>query len=323
MATVNLPTDYILAGEHQVMVLLASPILLLILRRTSPTWGDGLVLWGTLLAFARSYPTAAVPALLFAVLLGIRLVSERGSRRAMVIRSGALLLSLATAAIAIVAVLNPRDATNREYFAIAHFMVLHPLILFPSAASLSFLLGQVSQRALWRRSWTVLAVGFLLAYAPFAFASEHGLRAHQSVAARTGTATVLPLLLLVTVALHRRGTRLGAGSKVLLAAIVLMVVQQSVRHSAHWAHYRDEMLEVLRSEVGYVPVERTRLHGHPCRWGWTSPYLSVVWSYPVVRAIVENPVGEPWQPFDPRRTFVLRRYVRYDPVFVMPATESR
>jgi hypothetical protein len=315
MATVSLPSVYILAGEHQVMVLLASPILLLVLRREAPTWADGICLWVALLAFTRTYPTAIVSAFVVTLVLVVRMISDRGGRRELVIRGGALVLLIAAGFLGMRAILNPRDLVNRDLFGEVLFIALHPGILFPAAAAVFLLLSLLTERVRWWGPSAVASAVCLALYARFAFSSGHALTAHQSFAARTLTVTVLPLLLLLTALVHRRRSQLVGPRRAVLAAIVLMVTQANLLHSGHWARYRDEMLRLLRNERGYVRIEESRIFRHPSRWGWTSPSLSVVWSFPVVRAIVENAEGEAWEPFDPRKTLILKRYVRYDPVF--------
>jgi len=316
LATVSLPSDYILAGEHHVMTLLASPILLLILRRSSPTAWDGIALVSCLAVFTRTYPSAVASAFLFAVLITYRLISERSDHRAALIRGVALLLCLATLVLGTSAILNPRDLNNREQFwKVLAVILVQPEIVLVTAASTLFLIGLAIRLRTGQMAASILAASSLALSLPYVLGARYGLSAHQSVAARTLTATLLPTLLLLAVLVHVCAPRLSGFPKVLLAGIVLTVVAGSFVHSAHWARYRGAMKDVLRTARGFVPVERTRLLDNPCRWGWASPGLSVVWSFPVVRAIVENPRGEPWVPFDPRLKLLLQKYVRYDPVF--------
>lgn len=312
MASANLPADYILAGEHHVMLLLASPILLLVLRRTAPTAWDGFLLLLALLVFTRSYQTAVVPALLFAVLLAARLASDRRNRSASVVRGLALALSIATIVVGVPSIANPHDPTNRDFFRHSlKAIVTFPEALVPAAFSMLYLLGLGSRR---RVVLAFPAVALVL-YVPFVLGTDHGLSALASFSTRTLSVTLLPVLLLLAVVAHARGPSLGGPAQALLVAMVLAIVSWNIRHSADWSRYRDDMTKVLGNERGFVPLERTDLDHNPCRWGWTSPGLSVVWSWPVVRAIVVNRVNEPWEPFDPRRTLILKRYVLYDPVF--------
>jgi hypothetical protein len=310
MAAVSLPADFILAGEHHVMVLLAPPILLLVLRREAPTWGDGLALVLALLAFAWSYPTALVPALLFAALLGLRLRLDRSDRRATAIRAAALALSLAAFAIGLGAVIAPRGRDNAELFRLALPMVVHfPETLLPAAFSLLFLAGLAGRP----RLWGTLAVVPLALYAAHAVTAEHGLDAVTSMSARTLSVTLLPPLLVLGTLVKLGGkatTRLQAA---LLAAMVAAVAVRHVRHTADWEGYRSDMASVLSTQRGFVPVEATELDANPCRWAWTSPQLSVIWSAPAVRAIVLNRADAAWQVYDPRTRRILERYVTYDP----------
>jgi hypothetical protein len=122
-------------------------------------------------------------------------------------------------------------------------------------------------------------------------------------------------LLLLAVAVHARGSTLAGVRTALLVGMVLAICLVNIRLAAVWDSYRSKMATILATERGFVPVETTALDRNPCRWAWTSPELSVVWSYPVVRAIVENRVNEPFAPFNPHRRLILKRYVRYDAVF--------
>ena len=312
MVCVNLPADYILAGEHHIMILLASPILLLILRREPATRIDGFLLVLLLVAFTRTYPTAVVPALLFVVLLAIRLYSDRSDVQAAVIRGLALTLLIATVVVGAYSILNPRVAENQHFFRITMPMVFwHVETLFPAAFSGFFLLGLVNR---WR-IWPVLSTACLGLYVPYVFRADHGLTALESFSARTLTVSLLPPLLLLVAAVHYRDSALAGFRKAILAVMILTAVVWNLRMSSHWGGYRDEMVRVLRTESGLVPLATTKLDRNPCRWGWTSPELSVVWSYPVVRAIVQNRPNEPTVPFDPHRRLILKRYVMYGAVF--------
>lgn len=312
MACVDLPADAILAGEHHVMVLLASPILLLILRREAPTWGDGLLLLTSLVAFTATYPTAFLPALLFSLLLAGRLRAGPVDPRVATIRGLALLLSLATVAIGVLSSASPRDPANREFFRHSIRVIADdPEILLPAVFSILFLVAMTSRG----RAWFALAAVPLVLFVPYSLWAVSSMTALDSFAARTLTVTLLPPLLLLTVVVHARApnvSRLGLG---LLGVAVLAIVAANVRRSTGWSRYRAEMVSVLKTQRGFIPVEATALDHDPFRWGWTSPDLSVVWSWPLVRAIVLNRRAEAWEPFDPQRTLVLKRYVRYDSVF--------
>ncbi len=310
MAAVCLPADFILAGEHHVMVLLAPPILLLVLRREAPTWGDGAALVASLLAFAWSYPTAILPSLLFAALLGARLWFDRSSRRATAIRAAALALTLVAIAVGLGAVLAPRAHDNAVLFRLALPMVFHfPETLLPAAFSLLFLASLVT---LPRLLGTLALVPLALA-AAHAATAEHGLDAVTSMSARTLSVTLLPPLLLLGVAVAIRGGAATRFQAALLAAFVAVVAVRHVRSAADWEVYRSDMRSVLGTQRGFVPVEATELDGNPCRWAWTSPQLSVVWSAPAVQAIVLNRSDAAWQDYDPRTHRVLERFVTYDP----------
>lgn len=318
MVAVNLPADYVLVGEHHVMALLAPPILLLILRRTPPSWGDGLCLVLALFAFSRTYASAVLPALIFAALLAARSMADRSDRRANIVRAVALVLCVATIAIAGSSIVAPRDAANRDLFRRALFAILRqPEVAFLTAAVVSLLCGLAARARVARHLGVALATSSLILYAPYVLDETHGLTAIQSFATRTLTATLLPILLVLTVAVHRRSPAFTGFPRTLVVAILLTAVVGKVVQSAHWVRYRDEMRSVLATKTGYVAVEETRLLRNPCRWAWTSPQLSIVWSAPEVRSIVENQSvdAEAWQPFDPRQTLPLRRYVSYHEVF--------
>jgi hypothetical protein len=265
-----------------------------------------------LVIFSRSYPTAVVPALGFAILLGFRLFRDREDLQATVFRGLALVLSLAAIAIALYSILEPRSPSNQMNFRRSIPMILeHPETLLPAVFSVLFLLGLASRR----RIWPILAATCLALYVPYVILAEHGMTAHESFGARTLSITLLPSLLLLAVVAHSRAPSLVGWRKLLLAGMVVVTVVWNVRQSSDWARYREEMLRVLRTERGFVPMAATALDKDPRRWGWTNPELSVVWSYPVVRAIVENGPKQFWVPYDPRQVLILKRYVRYDTVF--------
>ena len=118
VVSVNVSSDFILAGEHQVMVLFCWPILFLLLRKPPLTWFDCSILWSLSFLFIGLYPSALFPAVIFFVLSVYR-VLQANSLQQRIIFWGSVLLSGASASIALYAILFPLRAGNKSSFSSA------------------------------------------------------------------------------------------------------------------------------------------------------------------------------------------------------------
>lgn len=101
-----------------------------------------------------------------------------------------------------------------------------------------------------------------------------------------------------------------------------------------WREFRAQVRTAVTSRHGLLPVADiglTRTRGRPemnlpesrLIWNsWNLPLLSIVWSWHRVQAIILNPPGTPWEPFDPRRERPLAGVISYDPGLAPPPRDG-
>jgi hypothetical protein len=170
---------------------------------------------------------------------------------------------------------------------------------------------------LWRNSWLAcLAAVPVLIYTYVVFSAEHGISAYVSFSSRTLSLTLLPLLLSIAIiSWHYRidiNNRFNLG---IFAAFILIMVIGNVRFSSDWSTFRQDVIDLVKNKHGFIPIEHTHLRDNPYRWSWNNSQLSLVWSRECARAILLNPQDISWEPFNPRQTLVLKRYVEYHKLF--------
>ena len=311
MVGVALASDYMLPGAHNVMVSLAWPILFLLLRRRWLTWPDGALLWGLLLLFFRTYEPGAAPAGLFVLAAAIRLRRgpQRRTRKQRVILIGCLALSLLVILTSVACVVDYHDPANRASFVAAIRQQIESL---EARVSLCFCvlitLAMVS-------GWRVFAVAALVPAAFYGHAvvfAPHGVSSAVSFACRSLCATLLPLLLAcAVVAWYVRG-KLGRTGWTVLTVFVATMVVGNVRFSSDWNDFRKSVTQIVTTQEGFVPIERTAVSDNRFGWDWNNAQLGLVWSAPHVQAILLNKEDVSWEPFDPHRRLILREYLEYD-----------
>jgi hypothetical protein len=303
---VTFPAAFILAGESTFMVLATWPILFLLTRPAMSRVDVALAL-GLLAGLARTYQTAFVPAAGFAVLAWLCVQRAPVGRRL-----GAwsvLMASLGVVAIGLGATITPRVVGHRTNFLDSLTWPLHDRLLILGLAAV--VLSALGAMLRWR--WSVL-VTIAIAALGLAWSITGGRGdAHVSFAARTLGLTVLPALLLVAALYCLRDIRVPSAYHWGAAAVLALLASAYAVTWSSWLDYRAGFRMTLQEESGYVPVERTTLAHNPGHWRWTSPSLSLIWSDGVVRTIVLNRRDVPWEPFDPRTSLPLQRYVRYQP----------
>ena len=316
MVGIALSSDYMLPGAHNVMASLTWPILLLLLRRRALAWADGVLLWGLLLLFFRTYEPGAAPAVLFVLAAAIRLWRgpKRRTWKQRVILIGCLTLGMLVILASVGCVVNHHAPGNRASFVVA---IIQQLASLEACVSLCFCvlitLAVVSR-------WKVLAIAFAIAalvpvalyrYYAVLFA-PYGVSASVSFACRSLCVTLLPLLLVSAVATWYVRGKLGRIGWTVLAVFVATMVVGNLRFSSDWNDFRKSVTHVVTTEEGFVPIEKTGLSGNRCGWDWNNTQLGLVWSAPNVRAILLNAENLAWEPFDPRRQLILQEYLAYD-----------
>ncbi|MGF1567757.1 MAG: hypothetical protein ACFCVD_06765 [Nodosilinea sp.] len=312
MVGINLSADYILIGEHHVMVLLAWPILLLSLRKEPLTWLDGGLLWVLLCLFTRTYEAAIVSTLIFGIVFATRLYKFRQSRRQVIIFSLSFLLSALAFLIALYFILNPRDVANKSGFITGLRAFFGNEAALVSASTVFLMTAGLMVRKNFIILMSLIPIAL---YGMIVATNTHGPTAAESFASRTLSLALLPLLMVCAVAtsyFNLRPNRLSTG---VVALLIGVVVVGNLKFSNDWYTFRSQVEAIVTTERGYVPIESTVIDDSLYRWEWNNSELSIILSYPCVRAIVLNGTTIQWQPYDPREKLVLKDFVGYDAFF--------
>jgi len=311
MVAINLQSDYLLACEHQVMVTMSWPILFLLLRRKRLTWRDGLLLWTSVLLFSRLYETAVAPAVIFIFLCVMRLRTFRHKQEA--ILSGiSLVLSIAVVVISVFFIVDPTSAANKASFVTA---IPCSLTNFGALAAGCFCLLFTGGVVLRKRVVIVSAALPLLIYVLFRTFVNYHLSANVSGASRSLSLTLLPVLLLCAIMVWYFKSELDNTSILIFTAFIVFMTAINIYDSNDWRKFAAQVKQIVETQRGYVSIEDTVLNKNSFGNNWTNTELGLVWSAPCVRAILLNPSGIFWQPFDPRNKLVLKQYLKYDACF--------
>lgn len=309
---INLSADYILVGEHHVMTLLSWPILLLLLRKEPLTWLDGWLLWMLLILFSLSYETSIIPAIIFSAILGLKLYQKRQISKQTIIDGIALLLSFVVFSIALYAIVDPRSESNKSNFASSVLGILGNKSALV-AASFAFFstIGPVCRK----KSLILVSLFPIAIYVGVLLLTSHGVSASESFNSRTLSLSLLPFLLVCAIVSRYGNTKPNKVSTGMLVLFVLVMVIGNLRFSTDWKNFRNQVIEIVTTESGYIPIEETAVQGSPYRWIWNNPQLGIVLSYPCVEAVLLNSSDIKWQAFNPREELILKRYVGYDAFF--------
>lgn len=311
IVAINLTSDYVLSGENQVMINMAWPILLLLLRRQALTWVDGLLLWILLALFSRLYETAIIPAWIYSVICLVRLYYYRRKEQVIII-AGVLLLCLLVVTITLYFAINPRDSSNKADFIWGVRAVLHnPEALSAASFMVIYTLGLL----LKKRIIIIFAVTPIVMYIMAHWFVDCSVTANVSFASRTLSITLLPVLLVSAILVWSFKRELDRASMLVFAVFISTMVIANIHNAKNWNDFRHQVIQVVETRRGYVPIEETELKDNPYRWPWNNTELGLVWSAPCVKAVLLNQPGLHWEPFDPHKTLVLKNYLQYDEFF--------
>jgi len=324
LLVITIPADYLLVGEHHVLVALAWPILLFALRPTRLAGWEFAVVAGLALIITRTYESTVLVA---PVLAAVCILRGRREPARQVIWNGLAGICLVGAGLAAYSILFPRDPGNRAAFLQA---LVAPVRRSQVLMGVAFLVPFL--RALWpsRPSPTWLAIGVAAVGAILALGASGAIPswpgvsapvwAGDSFASRTLSMTILPPLLAVAAGLLLRDEPVQVTARPFAAVAVFTVVVTAVslHENRQWIEFRSAFKATLATRTGLVPIESTALASHPAGWPWNNPLLSYLWSDGVVRAVVLNPADTSWEPFDPRTTAILGHY-RQPPEFLIPS----
>ena len=315
---INLSGDYLLFGEHHVMVLLSWPILFLLLRKEPLYWLDGLLLWILLFLFSRTYESAITPAIIFSIISFAKTYKARKHRKQLFIVSICLALSLSTILISLYFIVNPRDPSNKISFisGINDGLLGNGGALvtasFASFSTIGIILGK---KAIALASLIPLGI-----YIAFAFLNGHGHTAYESFASRTLSSSLLPFLLMCAICHCHYNANFSSLSTVILIVLVSSMALANLHSARDWINLRKQVTDTLSANHGYVSLEKTSIKDNPYRWYWNNPGLGIIWSYPCVKSILLNTPDIKWEPFNPREKLIMKEYISYD-VFFRKADE--
>ncbi len=315
LLAITIPADYLLVGEHHVLVGLAWAILFLALRPAALTGWELTVAAGLLVIISRSYESAVVVA---PVLAGAFLLRARDAEEPAWARTALVALCLAAAAMAAYSILVPRDPGNRSAFLQSIVApARRPQVVLGAAFLVPFVLAL--RRAPGSLAWLAAGLVAVAGIVAFESGSTRPVWAGDSFASRTLSMTLLPPLLVAAAWLTRRDTRVSFTATHFLAFVVFtaVVVAVSVAENRQWIEFRSAFKTVLATRTGVVPIESTPLARHPAGWPWNNAILSYLWSGEHVRAVVLNPSDTTWEPFDPRTSAILEGF-RQPPDFLTP-----
>lgn len=311
MVSINLGSDFILTGEHQVMVLLTWPILFYHLRISQLRWYDALILWSLLLLFSRLYPTAVIPAAIFLLIAVVRIVRSSPYKQKVVFLGASLLSSIVIAA-GTYTILYPRAVENKQAFLES---ILRPFGTSVALTAMAFAV-LLSAGWFWRKRFLVwLSLLPVVGFLAHIVLTRDFLSSGESFEYRTLTLTLLPVLMLGAVAIHCRRRTLDNRIALVVGAFIAVMITGNLYGTWQWSQFKSQMTEILIARDGLVPIESTDLNGSLLGWPWNNAQLSVVWSQGCVRSILLNADGAAWQPAGPPQTFRLKEYLCYTAEF--------
>lgn len=311
VVSINLSSDYILAGEHHVMVLLSWPILFFSLRRQMLTFLDSVLLLTLLVLFSRMYETAVIPALIYIQTFFIRLYYFHDIKQT-IVNIFSIFLCAVIFMIALYFIISPRDSSNRQFFIDGFINVLTNLEALTAISFICLFTVGLLLRNNVSLIPCILPITFYIYIILF---SSHGVSAHVSFSSRTLSITLLPILLIAAVFSWYRKVSFTQIGLAFSFAFILVMVTGNLHFSNDWNIFRQQVMQIVRVRSGYIPIEETTINENPYRWFWNNTQLGVVWAEPCVRAILMNPANVQWEPFNPRKTLLLKGYVEYEEFF--------
>lgn len=321
LLVLSFPVDGHLTHQSHVMTPLLWPALFLIARAEAWRPLETTLLFACLGALALSYETVCFPA---TVLTGLAVRRWQGAadRTQRALALTAAVGSMVIVGVGVTTILAPADAGNKANFAAS---LREPWVFgqvpVGTAAIALFFGGWAAgrPRVLW---WLgLLLVG---AAAWWGWRGELPIRggAYQ---ARTLALTLMPWVFTAGAALFVTRRDLPMTGWAVCALAVAVLSAPFFGHLGRWLNYRAEVTRLTRSGRGFIEVKGTKIEWDWERNSWNLTELSLVWGGSPARAVIVNPPGGPWEPFDPRNMLPLRRYVEIDrealPVQRTPARE--
>lgn len=311
LVAITLSSDFVLYGEHQLVLPLAWPILgYLLYPRNFPVSSLWIPVVFSFFMVLTYQPVIVIFTLFFMVLFFFWKKEFVFRGKAMdEYKTVGLLLCIFWAigiAVALHGILFPRSLENRSSFiAGIYYTALNPVLQTALASLTGFLIYLRFPRTRPLLLGIGIIAGIYIWHYRFSLFS-----AYISFSSRALVLLLLPLLVLIT-AWAVKNFSMSRVSSSGFAAFMMLPVLANIASTNVWHDFSEKVREVAvcgRTEL--VPASEHRLNSHPASWSWTFPSLSIALGGPNVRSLLENANGT-WQPFDPRSTRPIPEFAGY------------
>jgi hypothetical protein len=312
MITINLSSDYILAGEHHSLALLSWPILFFLLRRSPLEYWDMFFLFGLMFLYTRLYSTAAITSLFFIFIVFLR-IRGRSSIPQKKYYFVILFLGIVAVSISLYSILYPRDIENRLSFLQVIFQsLIIPEVIASFIFIILFFIG-------WFFKRRILLLGAMIPiflFFVFIGYTDYAITSEQSFGNRSLVVTLLPLLLIMASLIHWKQRKANKTIYAVFVSFVLIMLANNILNTMKWDQFRQQMLSVLQERSGLIRMEDTPMNISPYKWSWNNAELSVILSKGCVKTIVLNAENIGWEPSGPPQSFRLKSYTCYSNEFL-------
>jgi hypothetical protein len=312
LVSITLSSDFILMGEHQLLLPLGWPILAFLTLPRLFGLAESCIAVVLSLLMVRIYEPA-----LFVFLSFFLVILTKGRRDlygALLQRNYGLVLAMALCmlcwlagiGISLDGIVHPRDPANRSSFAAAILHVTANPVLQMTVISLVFFFAGIRlPRARAVLFSMALSVAYLVCRDRFALFS-----ARVSFDSRILVLS-LPILIGLSVWILPKFP-LTTRESLWFSAMLALPVAVDVAGTDVWHDFAQKVQVFAASQDdGFVPASVHRLNRHPASWNWTFPSLSIVLAAPHVGSILENSKDVKWQPFDPKAELPLPAFAGY------------
>lgn len=321
----NLTGDYLLIGEHHIMVLLSWPILFLLISNHSINRVEGVLTVFLLILFMRLYETALIPQLIFLGLSVTSLFRHRELKYRLFYILTSLLL-IAGVIISAYFILNPRTAISRDSFldALAANRKIYEVVSLSISLSI-FSFGWLIKPTRWMEDPRLVKnVFYSIALMPIGYyiyqrvSTDYAITSYWSFSSRSLSSFFLPAMLIGAIGFHYGRFYVGRYGLFIYGLIYMVMLSFNVKDTRNWIDIRKQMSEIVAdSSYGqFVSINDTVLKNNHFRWSWNNPLLSTIWSYPCVYRVILNGGDDVWQPYDPKNEVILKEYIKYDSNFL-------
>jgi hypothetical protein len=306
--SINFSSDFILAGEHHILIILSWPILFILLSKEKISYLHGTLLIILLILFTDLYESGIIVSLIFMSICVVRFYFFKSIKQRVLI-SAAILISLIAIIISAYYIINPRDIKNISYF-IVGLTAPFKNINFLCSASFIFLyfLSFIFKERLLRLL-TLIPLFVYIILICFGITDFP----HVSFASRTLTGTFLPILIVFTIFAYVGKITLTKRKLFIYLLFTITVILGNMYSSYKWNEFHNSMINILKKNTGIVRIENTKLIDSKYYWGWNSAELSLVWSKPTVKSILaDNPNNGLWKTYNPLKPDFLDIYIHHN-----------